>query len=192
MKRLISVLSFIALWPLTPTWAQLYPPNETGVSMGHWGTIVRDVDAAKKFWIVLGAKPIKIDETDVMELPGVLIFLTPGTPIGGNEETALGHFGFGVPSVQKAFEKFKAAGLKIREPRKSPLNGQDMGNVFTLDNLNVEITEEAGVAPYPVIAPNLTIESTHAHFFVPESSQKEIADWYIKRSALSPGAAATS
>jgi hypothetical protein len=54
MKRFISVLILIVLWPLAASRAQVLAPNEAGVSMGDWHTIVRDVEAAKKFWILMG------------------------------------------------------------------------------------------------------------------------------------------
>ena len=46
--------------------------------MGHWHAIVPDMEASKKFWMLFGATPIMIDDTVVMKLPGVLIFLTLG------------------------------------------------------------------------------------------------------------------
>ncbi len=38
MRRLISVLGLIALWPMAAAWAQLAPPNAAGVSLGQWHT----------------------------------------------------------------------------------------------------------------------------------------------------------
>ena len=159
MKRLISVLSFVVLWPLTGLWGQLRPPNELGVSVGHFHTIVRDVDAAKKFWITLGGRPIQVDGTEVIKFPGVLIFLTPGMPSGGNEGAMVGHVGFGVLSVQQAFAKWNAAGVKTTPIGKSVLNGQDYGHVFGPDDLRIEITSRRPA--FPPIQKLPSIYETH-------------------------------
>ena len=91
MKRLVSILSVMLLWPAATLWAQSddqfgrlavlnnlleLAPNSAGVTLGQWYTIVRDVDASKRFWALLGATPLKqVDGTDVMKIHGVLIFL---------------------------------------------------------------------------------------------------------------------
>src|SRR5579863_135229 len=98
MRRLICVLSCAVLLPPAASWAQLEPPNDAGVSLGHFHTLVRDVDATKKFWTVLGGKPIQIDGTEVMKFPGVFIFLTPGTPSAGSYGSVVNHVGFHVPN----------------------------------------------------------------------------------------------
>ena len=54
MKTFLPILSVVALCPLATAWAQLEPPNEAGVAFGQFHTIVRDVDATKKFWTTLG------------------------------------------------------------------------------------------------------------------------------------------
>jgi hypothetical protein len=54
VKRLVLVLSFAVVWPGVATWAQVLVPNEVGVSMGQWHTIVRNVEATKKFWVLVG------------------------------------------------------------------------------------------------------------------------------------------
>jgi hypothetical protein len=156
MNKLISVLGLVALWPLAESRAQLYAPNEAGVSMAQWSTLVRDVEATKKFWMMLGGVPIKIDGTDVMKFPGVLVFLVQGAPTGGSRGTPVNHVGFGALSVQKLFTKInaeKAADVKVRQPTKSPLNGQDVGDVYSPDDLMIEVTEEAGVARIPIYYP---------------------------------------
>jgi hypothetical protein len=66
MKRFISVLILIVLWPQAAWQAQVLAPNEVGVAMGQWYTIVRDVEAAKRFWILMGGTPIQVDGTDVI------------------------------------------------------------------------------------------------------------------------------
>ena len=79
MKKLSCLLSLTVLWPYALARAQLYPPNEMGVSLGQWYTLVPDLESSKKFWAVLGGKAIEIDGTTVMKFPGVLVFLRRGT-----------------------------------------------------------------------------------------------------------------
>jgi len=66
LRRTLLIASVAMLLPLSSAWAQLEVPNEAGVTFGHVHTIVRDVEATKKFWTTLGGQAIKIDKTDVM------------------------------------------------------------------------------------------------------------------------------
>jgi hypothetical protein len=78
MKKLTLILGLVVLCFPAASWAQLYPPNDKGVTMGHVHLILRDVEASKKFWTMMGGIPLKIDGTDVMKFHGVFVFLTPG------------------------------------------------------------------------------------------------------------------
>src|SRR5258706_5300417 len=111
MKRLGCIVVLTVLWPLTASWAQLYAPNESGVSLGQWYTIVPDVEAAKKFWAVLGGVPTQIDGVAAMKFPGVLVFITKGTPTGPSVGTGVNHVGFGVPNVVNTAAKLEGAGF---------------------------------------------------------------------------------
>jgi hypothetical protein len=102
--------------------AQLAAPNDRGVTMGHWHLIVRDVADAKKFWMLFGAEPITVYESAVMKLPGILVFLTPGTPSGGSAGTSVNHVGLKVSNGQALKDKLKAAAVKA-DPT-DPLNGR--------------------------------------------------------------------
>ena len=68
MKKLLLIVTVITILSL-PAWGQLLPPNEAGVSLGAWHTIVRDIDTTTKWWELWGGKPIKIDGVDVIEVP---------------------------------------------------------------------------------------------------------------------------
>lgn len=100
-EKLISLLSLVALWPSTSVRAQVYGPNSAGISLGHLRTLVRDVESAKKVWMELGGKPVKIDGTDVIKFPGVLVFLSPGNPSAGTRGSTVNHVGLGAENVQK-------------------------------------------------------------------------------------------
>src|ERR1700687_2655915 len=106
VKSFVCVLSVIALWPLAASRAQVLPPNEAGVSMSEWHTIAQDVDATKKFWVLVGGTPTKVDGTEVVKFPGVLIFLVPGSPPpDGNKGTAVDHPGFTMRSGEELLNK---------------------------------------------------------------------------------------
>src|SRR5437588_7014656 len=78
MKRFVLILTACVTWPVTSSWAQLESPNQLGVAMGHLHLVVKDVEANKKFFAMFGGTPLKVDDTEAMKFPGVLIFLTPG------------------------------------------------------------------------------------------------------------------
>src|SRR5262245_40540153 len=94
MKRVfLSVPALLMLWP-TASKAQLFPPNEAGVCLGAWHSIVRDVDKTAKWWELWGGKRIKIDNDDVMKFRGVFIFLHKGEPNGPSIDHFMDHIAF--------------------------------------------------------------------------------------------------
>src|SRR5437762_14333766 len=99
MKRLLSLLGF-ALLPAALS-AQLLHPNDSGVAMGHLHYKVRDVQAHQKFWIALGATPIKIDTREVLKFHSVLIFLDKAESSGGTERSVVNHVGFKVLNTRE-------------------------------------------------------------------------------------------
>jgi catechol 2,3-dioxygenase-like lactoylglutathione lyase family enzyme len=172
MKRIFWIVSLVALWPATTSWAQLEPPNEMGVTMGHVHLNVRDVEANKKFFALLGGTPLKIDGTDVMKFPGVFVFLTPGNPpdtdpppanlqvvcgcpSDGVQSSVINHLGYLVQNIDEYMAKFKAANLTLKGipgTRRQIL-------VFSPDNLAFEIAEDKSL--------NHPITQQHFHFFAP-------------------------
>lgn len=189
MKRLVGIAALTILGPLSASWAQIYAPNELGVSLGQWYTIAPDVEAAKKFWSVLGGTPIQVDGVDAMKFPGVLVFIARGTPTGPSVGTGVNHVGFGAANVLNVVAKLEAAGYKIGRIGNSPLNGQHVAQLVNPDGVEVEITEEAGVDPYPRLPDGISIESNHIHFSfgpVNESGRMEMQAWYVKTFGAKP------
>src|SRR5713226_10079356 len=99
MKKLVLLVTLLMLLlcPATTLRAQLYPPNEAGVSMGAWHTIVRDIDTTTKWWELWGGKPMKIEGVDVMKFRGVFIFLHKGQPNGPSIDHFIDHIAFQLP-----------------------------------------------------------------------------------------------
>ena len=193
MRGLIAVLSLAVLWPAFVSWAQLLPPNEAGVAMGHLHYNVRDVEANKKFWIALGATPVKLGEREVMKFPGVLILLNKAESNGGTEGSVVNHVGFRVPHVVQSLERMKAAGYKIEL---SSSGTGKVGNVFTPEDERIELLEDLSVnvkfvpdaGPYaPPAKMTVPITLHHIHFYVPENSIAEVKAWYVKLFGAIPG-----
>jgi catechol 2,3-dioxygenase-like lactoylglutathione lyase family enzyme len=187
VKNLVPILALAALWPMAALRSQVLAPNQAGVSMGHYHTLVRDVAAAKKFWITLGGTPLQVDGTEVVKFPAVLVFLTQGAPSGGNEGSVLDHVGLYVPSVLDSTTKWKAEGLRTDfSSGAKTISKEDVGAVYSPDNLKVElhgdsfIPDELKLALHWDKSLSIPVAGAHLHFRVTESSQKEIQDWYIK------------
>jgi hypothetical protein len=78
-----------------PAWAQLAPPNQAGVTMGHIHLAVKDVDAQKAFWTnIMGGKLVKNGPLEMVELPGVYIMFRQSNDAVPPEGAILNHFGF--------------------------------------------------------------------------------------------------
>src|SRR5512133_1073898 len=93
MSRL-AITGLIAALPLL---AQLAPPNASGVSMGHLHLNVQDMEAARAFWVALGAKPAPFGRMEAMKFPDVIVLLSRvETPAAGTEGSTVGHLGFRV------------------------------------------------------------------------------------------------
>jgi catechol 2,3-dioxygenase-like lactoylglutathione lyase family enzyme len=189
IKRLVSASVIVLSGALCGLRAQVAAPNDAGIAMGQVGTIVRDVDATKKFWALLGGTPLKVDGVDVIKFPGVLVFLRKGEPAGGSMGTTVDHPGFHVPNGQEFLEKMKSAGVKVEfNPRAAGL-----GYIYSPDDLRIEILGNEILRDNPITVPAV---SDHLHYFLPESSIPEIQAWYEKtfgaKESVGPGKSAAA
>jgi len=152
-------------------WAQLDPPNEVGVSFGQFHTIVRDIDATRKFWITLGGTPLKIDGTEVVKFPGVFVFLTKGNPTGGSFGSVVNHVKFIVPDVDQAVAKWKAGG-DTAEAVHSEYAGNLIGWAYTPDNLKIRFNPDKNL--------NVPIGRPGIQYWTTVSEVPKVQAWYIK------------
>ena len=173
MRRHFVILSLAAIWPLAASWAQLTAPNQAGVSLGHVHLNVRDIEAHKKFWIALGATPIKLDTIEVMKFPDGLVFLRQAEPSAGSVGSVVNHIGFYVPNVEEALAKWKAAGLQTE------FATPERGYVTSPDDLRIEINKDASLT--------VPIVMHHIHFYATETALPEIEAWYVKMFGAKPG-----
>src|SRR5687768_1040725 len=161
-------------------WAQAFPPNAEGVTMGHWHLNTRDVDANKRIFVAMGGTAIKAGNFEVVRFPGVAVYLHQGPgaapPSGGTVGTIVNHVGFLVPNVQESMAKWKAAGVPIVPGAPGRL---DQAFVTTPDGLRIEILEDK--------AQTVPIRHHHIHFYVPESEIPKVQAWYAKFFGAKPG-----
>ena len=187
MRKLAPVLSLIVLSLVllclqVPAWAQLEAPNEAGVAFSHWHTTVLDVEATKKFWTILGGKPIKIDGTDVMKFPGFFIFLTKGSPSGGSYGSVINHLTFLVPNHKEAIPAWKAAGATAIFGL-TAYGRTSQGYVFTPDDLKLRITDDKSLTVANAVAkPGIQV-------WAPKDSIPDLSAWYVKTFGAKPGQA---
>jgi catechol 2,3-dioxygenase-like lactoylglutathione lyase family enzyme len=180
VKRLLTTWS--ALWILGGglAWAQAFPPNATGVTMGHWHLNTRDVEANKKIFVAMGGTAIKAGNFDVVRFPGVAVYLHlaqgAAPPSGGTVGTVVNHVGFLVQNVQESMAKWKAAGVPVVPGNN---NRTDQAFVTTPDEIRIEILEDKNQ--------KMPIQHHHIHFNIPESSIDEMRAWYAKTFGAVPG-----
>jgi catechol 2,3-dioxygenase-like lactoylglutathione lyase family enzyme len=180
MMRLIAAVCLMLTSAASAAFAQAYPPNEAGVTMGHWHLNSRDIEANKKILVAMGGTPIKPGNFEIVRFPGVAVFLHqgPGTPpnTGGTVGTVVNHVGFIVPNTQEAMAKWKAAGVPVEPGAPGRL---DQAFVTTPDGLRIEILEDR--------SQTIPIRHHHIHYYVAESEIPKIQAWYAKFFGAKPG-----
>lgn len=181
MKKatLFLTLLFFA-WLLTAgnAAAQPAPFNETGVTMGHWHIISKDVEANKKLFLAMGGKLFMPGGNPLIMFPGLYINLNLGNEKGedGTEGSVVNHVGFIVDNVQRRATQWKAAGVNVL-----PGNNQrqDQAFVVTPDGVRIEILEDKDQS--------IPIRNEHIHFFLPASEISKAQTWYVKTFGGKPG-----
>jgi len=174
----IGILAYLLL-ATGPAAAQREPFNAAGVTMGHWHLNSQNVETKKALFVALGGKAIKPGDFEIVNFPGVNVFLhqragTPA-PTGGTVGTVINHVGLLVPNVQESFAKWKAAGVPVEM-------GKDRTNqawITTIDGLRIEILEDK--------SQTVPIKHHHVHFYVAEAAIPAIQAWYGKHFGATPG-----
>src|ERR1700690_4335527 len=171
--RFIFAFSVFALTALTvsPARAELAAPNAAGVSMGHVHLAVKDVEAEKKFFIMLGGTPVANGTIQMIQFPGVFINIREDKPTAGTVGSVVNHFGFHVQSVAATVEKIKPLGLKGEQanPQQAFVTGPE--------DVGVELLEDKAIST--------PIEMHHVHMFV--TAPLDVQAWYAKNFGATPG-----
>jgi catechol 2,3-dioxygenase-like lactoylglutathione lyase family enzyme len=168
LKSLLAIAAFA----ISPGIAQLATPNDAGVSMGHLHLLVRDVDAQKQFWTMMGGVSVQSGPLSFIQFPGTFVMLRKGEPAGGTVGSVVNHFGFYVKDMPASLAKWKAAGVKIEQgnnPKQAFLTGPD--------DLRIEIFEDATIST--------PIKMHHIHFN--GTTTPEMQAWYVKTFGGVPG-----
>jgi catechol 2,3-dioxygenase-like lactoylglutathione lyase family enzyme/extradiol dioxygenase family protein len=121
--RLLVLVGCLAL-SSTPAVAQLAPPNDIGVALGHIHLVVKNVDAQKEFWTtMLGGTLVTNGPLTLIQFPGVFIMLRQGEPTGPSAGSIVNHFGFVYKDLTAARARWKTAGVKFDVGETNPNQG---------------------------------------------------------------------
>ena len=157
--------------------AQLFPPNEAGVTMGHIHLNVRDVEAHKKFWVEqFGATLVQRDRMPGVKLPGMLILFRQQQPDGGTEGTVMDHIGLKVRNLAEALKNCRAAGFQVQREFTGS-EGFPNAYIFAPDEVKIELQEDTSLT-VPAV-------SHHLHYYV--ADPLPIRDWYVKTFSFRAG-----
>jgi len=153
------------------TGAQPAPFNETGVTMGHWHIISKDVEANKRLFLTMGGKLFMPGGNPLIMFPGVYINLVLNAEKGdgGTEGSVINHVGFIVDNVQQRVAQWKAAGVSVLPGLNNRL---DQAFVVTPDGVRMEILEDK--------TQTMPIRHEHVHLSLPESDIPKAQAWYAK------------
>jgi catechol 2,3-dioxygenase-like lactoylglutathione lyase family enzyme len=126
--------------------AQLLAPNATGASAGHEVFRFRDLDAATKFWSVLGAEPTELGPLKMTKFPGALFLVRQGESNGGMEGSPIQYFGFKVKNLKESLNKWEASGIH-------PLAGGTATQMMLAgpEGVKLRITEDRSITT-PIVA----------------------------------------
>ena len=113
-RRLLALAGCLALVTSTPAFAQLAPPNDLGVALGHIHLVVKNVDAQKEFWTtMLGGTMVSNGPLTLIQFPGIFIMLRQGEATGPPAGSIVNHFGLVYKDLAAARARWKAAGVKF-------------------------------------------------------------------------------
>jgi catechol 2,3-dioxygenase-like lactoylglutathione lyase family enzyme len=156
--------------------AQLAPPNDSGVSLGHIHFVVTDPDATKKAWVdVFGAVPSKAGALDLLKLPGIFIIVSKANmpPTGGTNGSTVNHIGIAVKDYADIKAKAAAAGLMWRDLG----TNNDQAFATFPEGVTVEVM---------VIKDQATpVAFHHVHESVPDGEASRA--WYMKEFGATSG-----
>jgi catechol 2,3-dioxygenase-like lactoylglutathione lyase family enzyme len=173
--------------------AQVRPPNQAGVSMGHLHFHVRDVEGNKRFWVALGGTPIRIGSNEAVRFPDVIVMLEAGAFSGNSEGAVLNHVAFRV----RTFGQVESAGLKVDRLAQFPGVGYtytpegERVELFEDAALNLTFTPDAGPAQGVVDRHNRPLTTPvafhHVHLYLPGDAHLEAKAWYARMFGGVPG-----
>lgn len=163
--RWLPVLAATAATFASGLFAQLPPPNEAGVSMGHIHILVPDPDAQIKAWKdVLG---VSLTAEGWIKVPGIFILVTKSaTATEGSDGSTANHIGFLVKDYAALKTRLAAANI----PTVFDIEKNKQIMVTFPDKIRVEFMEDASISE-PVVFHHIHLTTTD-----PDTLQA----WYVK------------
>ena len=161
-----SVALLVGFKPVQP---QIPMLDDAGVGMGHLHLLVgeTDYDAHRRAWVDgLGARPASLGPLEVLLLPGVVVLIRKGDPVGGSEGSSVNHLGFLVRDLEARLEHWRGLGLEVYEQRPS------LTQAFLRfpGEVKVELTED----------PTLPTLVAHHHIHLYTTEVVATREWYVE------------
>lgn len=174
-KTIFLVLT-LAIAARAPAGAQLLPPNDVGMTMGHVLLNVSNVEAHKNFWITqFDATPVKVGKLEGIRIPGVVMLFRLQERTGPGEGETINHMGLKLLKLSDYTARFEKGGWKFDPPRvgreKTPQT-----YVTGPDTFRMELVEDPSL-PAPVV-------SHHLHYWL--ENPPDVKSWYVQKLLLKP------
>ena len=168
----------LALASSTQALAQLAPPNDMGVALGHMHVAVKDVEAQKRFWTeLLGGTLVTNGPLTLIQFPGIFVMLRQADATEPSAGSVVDHFGFVYKDIAAMRARWKAASVKFDVGDVNP----NQGYVYAPDSgIRVEVFGDPSL-PGPV-------SMDHVHLYPPEADIPAMQAWYAKVFGGFPGA----
>jgi catechol 2,3-dioxygenase-like lactoylglutathione lyase family enzyme len=162
--RLLFALATLAALPLA---AQLAPPNNAGVTMGHVHMYVKSVDAQTQFWTtMMGGKAVANEKLAMIQFPGTFLILREDAKATPPTGSVLDHFGLVYKDLPAMITKWQAASVKVEQTGTNP----NQRYVTAPDGIRVEVFGD----------PKLTVpvQMNHIHLYPPAKDIPMMQAWY--------------
>ena len=174
---LATALGCLLLSSSNPALAQLAPPNDIGVALGHIHLAVKDVEAQKPFWTaMLGGTLVTNGPLTLIQFPGIFIMLRQADAAEPPSGSIVDHFGFVYQDLAAARARWKAAGTKYDVGETNP----NQGYVYAPDSgIRVEVFGDPSL-PGPV-------SMDHIHLYPVDADIPAMQAWYAKVFGGLPG-----
>jgi catechol 2,3-dioxygenase-like lactoylglutathione lyase family enzyme len=162
-----------AMFVAFPVHAQLAPPNDAGVTLGHIHLFVKDVEAQKHFWTAeMGGTVVQNGPLMLIQFPGVYIMLRQADNTTPPDGSIVNHFGFVWKDLPAALAKWKSDGVEIEQT-----DNPGQGYVHGPDGIRVEFFGDSSLT--------VPLQMNHIHFFPADISAMQA--WYAKMFGGVPG-----